>query len=76
MADCVGCGYCCLKVMCTVGIDRHGKGENRCPYLIFEGDRYLCKLVRDEVVSWREISAGFGCSSSLNNWRQDVKFRG
>jgi len=73
---CVGCGYCCLKTMCTVGMDRHGKWKKRCPYLIWEGDKYRCQLVQDEVVGWREITVGMGCPSGLNSWRQDVKFRG
>lgn len=76
MADCVGCGYCCMKAMCSVGVREHGGDEGRCPYLVWENDRYWCYLVLTEKVSWKELFIECGCSSSLNNWRYDVKFRG
>lgn len=76
MADCVGCGYCCLRAMCSVGIREYGEDEGRCPYLVWLNDRYWCDLVLSKRINWRELATGFGCSSSLNDWRRDVKFRG
>jgi len=72
-SDCVGCGYCCLKAMCSTGIGFYGRSVERCPYLIWIEDKYRCQLVLDNKA---KVATGFGCSSSLNSWRQDVKFRG
>lgn len=73
--ECVGCGYCCIRVMCDVGMREHDGWEERCPYLIWKDDKYRCELVLNKIIRWREIAAGQGCSSSLNSWRQDVKLR-
>lgn len=72
---CVGCGYCCLKVMCDLGRDLHGKLEERCPWLDWNGERYLCALGQDPKAV-EALAMGEGCSSSLNTWRRDVRYRG
>jgi len=69
-AECVGCGYCCLKALCCHGeID---KGEDYCNHLYWNGTKYRCSIAADQYVS---LSIGEGCCSSLNSWRQDVKKR-
>jgi len=45
----------------------------KCPALIFEEGRYWCADYTFE--KWRVVF-GFGCSSSLNTWRREVKERG
>jgi hypothetical protein len=74
---CVGCGYCCLKVRCVVSMAVYPdlEAEGRCPALVWDGKRYLCDLARN-LQYYMAIHAGEGCCSSLNNWRQDVKYRG
>lgn len=88
MPECVGCGYCCIKAQCWIGAkhtDRHVMekwrfGRDRCPFLKWEGQRYVCTLMlRDDEIGAQareELSVGAGCSSSLNSWRQDVRERG
>lgn len=72
MTPCVGCGYCCITVMCSVGQAVHGDYEERCPYLLWSDTRYECRLA-EEYSGF--LSIGAGCCSSLNTWRQDVKER-
>lgn len=76
MADCVGCGYCCIKVVCFVAQRLHGSGLTECPYLEWNGKRYACTLVMGEgtiTATYRkELSIGAGCCSSLNSWRRSV----
>jgi len=69
---CVGCGYCCLKAPCAVSIEVYGQID-RCLALYWNGSMYRCGLAK----LWtEELAIGAGCSSSLNDWRQDVKKRG
>lgn len=72
MKECVGCGYCCIKTMCAVGEWVHGSVEERCPYLVWNGARYDCKIAKDYA---EHLHIGAGCCSSLNTWRQDVHQR-
>ena len=76
---CVGCGYCCLKIMCIVGVLIHGRLEERCPFLKWSKKRvrYICKLVPTMSKEGLEsLNIGAGCTSNLNSWRKEVKFRG
>lgn len=75
---CLGCGYCCLKAMCALGTIRLGTYKDRCPYLRWNGRRYLCDLYLSDPKSLGEkMAIGAGCSSSLfNDWRKEVKYRG
>ena len=70
--ECVGCGYCCKKAMCALGVKTLGRTEDRCPYLVWSDERYYCSIYDYE--RWLAVF-GFGCSSSLNTWRKDVKER-
>lgn len=76
--QCVGCGYCCIKAMCSVGVYfNDGKREDRCPFLVWdeEVNRYFCKLVVDGTIIPEALGIGLGCCSNLNSWRKDVKRR-
>lgn len=72
--ECVGCGYCCLKVTCDVGYEYHRVSGKTypCPSLRWSGKRYVCDLAERYKIP---LSIGEGCSSSLNTWRKDVKER-
>lgn len=72
---CVGCGYCCKKTMCFVGQYALGSIQRSCPFLFWNGERYLCKLAVDSSVYRDRILAGVGCCSPLNTWRKEVKER-
>ena len=74
MTDCVGCGHCCKKAMCMLGVVELGRTELDCPYLYWhvEDNRYYCRIYNRET--WLVVF-GEGCSSSLNSWRKDVKRR-
>jgi len=74
---CVGCGYCCIKVMCWIGLSKHGFNE-RCPALTWSdsNERYYCKLAQEDATIADNLHIGAGCSSDLNTWRKDVRERG
>ena len=46
MGDCIGCGYCCAKAPCHVGVASYGPVAP-CPGLVFDDDRFWCRLVLD-----------------------------
>jgi len=80
-AECVGCGYCCMKAPCAAS-SRLYPGVTHCPQLVWSDDlsRYLCKLalLPGEVGERyrKELAINAGCSSSLfNTWREDVHKR-
>ena len=70
-SPCVGCGYCCLKAQCGVSFERYGV-QILCPALGWDGKRYKCVLYESHK---EDLAIGAGCSSSLNSWRQDIRFR-
>ena len=76
MSDCVGCGYCCLKVPCPIAIRIYGMGVSVCPELQWNGIRHVCRLVMlpDPLSAEyrQDLSIGAGCCSSLNTWRKEV----
>jgi len=74
---CIGCGYCCKKAMCFIGIVIYGRPKDNCPYLIWSNtrNRYLCQLVISNESFINKISIGEGCGSPLNTWRNQVKER-
>lgn len=78
MAECVGCGFCCIKTPCHVAM-RLYPGVKHCPQLQWEGSRYICGLMTlqgDLGADYRkQLYAGDGCCCSLNTWRRDVKQR-
>jgi hypothetical protein len=80
MSECVGCGYCCIKTQCDASRRLYGVVD-LCPQLSWVEDkkRYVCELMMlpgDLGISYRkQLYAGEGCCSSLNDWRRDVKKR-
>jgi hypothetical protein len=74
-AQCIGCGYCCQKVQCVPSLEVHGPSEGVCPSLQWDGTRHFCGLMRrpdPQGAQYRaRLSAGAGCSSSMNSWRQE-----
>lgn len=79
--QCVGCGYCCIRGMCTYGRCRHpeaAKEGRRCPELHWNGKRYVCRMMDLPGMGsfYRtELQVGGGCASYLNPWRNDVRER-
>lgn len=78
MAECVGCGYCCIKTPCAAS-KRLYPSATKCPQLEWKEDRYVCGLMEISGPLGeqyrKELYAGEGCCCSLNSWRQDVKQR-
>lgn len=76
--SCVGCGFCCIKTPCDVARRIYGNVKE-CPDLIWNGDRYICRLMTlsgELGIKYRsELYAGEGCCCGLNSWRNDVKPR-
>lgn len=78
--ECNGCGYCCMSVPCDVS-RRLYQSADICPQLQWDKDknRYLCGLMllpgQLGIEYKKELHAGAGCCSSLNDWRKDVKER-
>lgn len=79
-SECNGCGYCCTKVPCDAS-RRLYPGAEVCPALIWVEDvkMHRCSLMQIGgelgAIYRKELSAGAGCCSNLNSWRQDVKRR-
>ena len=73
---CVGCGYCCLTVMCWIGMLEYGL-QKKCPALTWSNTdcRYYCQLATDDPEIAIKLHVGEGCASSLNTWRKGVKQR-
>ena len=71
---CIGCGYCCLKAMCAVGVAYLGRREDRCPFLHQDGRGvYLCALaVNGGDLAHAALGIGTGCCSPLNSTRQEL----
>jgi len=69
---CVGCGYCCKKTICYVGLRLYGLNLDHCPGLIWseEDQRHYCKPAMYSKKIKHELSIGAGCCSSLNTWRK------
>jgi len=78
--QCVGCGYCCKKVVCAEGHRRAKQNlDPPCPYLAPQEDgTYRCGLVLEAQNEELErlissLSIGVGCSSSLfNTYREAI----
>lgn len=74
-AECIGCGFCCLKVPCEAAQRVYGAGIKLCPALQWDGERHRCALMDlpgDLGLNFRkELHAGAGCCSNLNTWRKE-----
>ena len=79
--ECIGCGYCCIRGMCTFGRYRHpqaAQNGKRCPELIWNGRRYLCRMMDLPGMGdfYRgQLQVGDGCASYMNPWREDIRER-
>jgi len=73
--DCVGCGFCCAKAVCGVGLRVYGNREY-CPGLTWNPStqRHYCALAKmpgELGVQYRkELHIGAGCCANLNSWRR------
>jgi len=74
---CLGCGFCCMSSMCSVGISMLGRRVEQCPYLFWSwrSGRYWCELVLTGRIEPEVLATGFGCPSNLNSWRKNVRRR-
>lgn len=63
--ECIGCGYCCEKAMCALGVRVHGASLPECPFLYREKGVYRCLLVSRGY----HVGQGEGCCSPLNSRR-------
>jgi hypothetical protein len=75
---CVGCGYCCKKVPCPLGVARQISFQAPCSFLRFEHGRHWCGLVVDEeddrsrAIMVDDLAIGVGCCSPLNSDRLEL----
>ena len=79
--NCVGCGFCCIKATCLVGINNGFNEDGICKGLVWSETekRYSCKLCKKSGTKGEffreELNIGKGCCENLNTWRLDVKKR-
>lgn len=82
VTPCIGCAYCCSKVVCSLGAQVYGV-KPPCQGLVWDEKkgRHLCKLILDSRGELRTflmevLAIGAGCSSSLfNDWRTELRCR-
>lgn len=80
---CVGCGYCCQKVTCVLGLMRGAPESGTCPFLEWcEAEScYRCRLVtaaathEERKMVEHELAIGAGCCSSLFNTQREAAIR-
>lgn len=65
--SCIGCGYCCIKSTCQIGLD-YFNNIKPCPGLKWNGERHICLLASQFK---NTLSIGEGCCSNLNSWRRE-----
>lgn len=74
MSACIGSGYCCVKVQCSISLAKHGQ-QKLCPELDWNGKRHVCKLMllpgKAGARHRADLYEGAGCCSSLNSWRRE-----
>lgn len=79
--ECIGCGYCCSKVICPDGVSYHKITDTSmysvCPSLIWDESkqRHMCKLIQMPDGALKErykvsLAIGAGCCSGMNDWRR------
>jgi hypothetical protein len=68
--SCRGCGYCCHQATCSLGVSLFG-AIHPCPALIWDGEKYRCKLANDFEDA---LYIGSGCCSPLNSWRKEKRW--
>lgn len=72
-APCIGCGYCCKKTPCILGVKLFGMVKP-CAGLVFKDGRYWCKPVleakgADQKRLTENLYIGAGCCSPMNSDR-------
>ena len=74
-SHCVGCGYCCSKVVCILGFERFGPNPP-CPALKEHDGRFWCGIVeqatgmeKEELID--QLAIGAGCTSTMFNTVRD-----
>lgn len=45
-SPCNGCGFCCAAEPCQIARDFAGFTEGPCPAMEFEGERFVCGIVK------------------------------
>ncbi len=73
---CVGCGFCCVKQVCALGIEFYECNEPvepPCRGLVWseEDQRHYCQLILDHGADSklaRMMAIGEGCTCTLNDW--------
>ena len=77
-AQCVGCGYCCMKTPCGPALGFTSDEEllldgqyAGCPFLYWNGKRYRCRLIEIDPLVKKFLGVGEGCSSPMFNSRRN-----
>ena len=71
---CIGCGYCCTKIICRIGSMIYGHYTNPCPALKRNGDRYVCSLYLDDPARYGGVlEIGEGCCFPENAMRNKAE---
>lgn len=75
MKDCIGCGFCCRKAKCALGVRLYPNHSGPCPELIWKEERWVCGAYYRSLGSLRErlhkeLAIGAGCCCSLNDYRR------
>ena len=70
---CIGCGYCCSKAPCALGVRRYG-AQAPCGALVKRNGRHWCRAVLESTGKERQwlienLYIGAGCCSPLNSRR-------
>lgn len=74
--NCIGCGFCCLTIKCSLckDIDKDDKNK-QCSSLYWKDGRYWCKEIEtqnEEVLKILWVNEGCFCNSP---WRENVQLR-
>jgi len=70
--QCVGCGFCCTKVICRIGSMFYGHYTNPCPALTRDDDRYVCSLYLSDPARYESVlEIGGGCCFPDNPLRRE-----
>jgi hypothetical protein len=70
--QCVGCGFCCTKVICRIGSMFYGHYTNPCPALTRDDDRYVCSLYLSDPARYEGVlDIGGGCCFPDNPLRHE-----
>jgi len=71
--QCVQCGYCCTKAVCTYGY--YDPDINKCGHLTDDNKCGIYDQIIKDPNSKMSPAFGAGCSSTLFNTTRDAKIR-